>query len=179
MIFTELRVALTVPSAPNAKKTARTTSSGSVVKDGSTSRLECITSSVIPTEKCRRGDSLVSSSRTPAAMAGVNSFDDRPYRPPITTDGPASSRSASAVTTSWYRGSPVAPGSLVRSSTATALTVSGRAAAKASPEKGRYSRTVTRPTRSPRPLSASTASSAAPHPEPIMTSTRSASGAPE
>ena len=35
MIFTELRLALTVPSLPRPKKTARVTSSASVEKSGS------------------------------------------------------------------------------------------------------------------------------------------------
>ena len=91
---------------------------------------------------------------------------------------PAAARSARAVTTSWYSGSPAAPGSLVRSSTATRRTVAGRAAARASAGNGRYSRTVTRPTLSPAGVSASTASAAAPAADPISTSTRSASGAP-
>jgi hypothetical protein len=91
---------------------------------------------------------------------------------------PAAARSARAQTTSWYSGSPAAPGSLVRSSTATRRTLPGRAAASASDGKGRYSRTVTRPTFSPAALSASVASVAAPAAEPISTSTRSASGAP-
>ena len=38
--------------------------------------------------------------------------------------------SMNAVTTSWYSGSPVAPGSLVRSSTAIALVVAGSTAKK-------------------------------------------------
>ncbi len=90
----------------------------------------------------------------------------------------AAACSASAVMTSWYSGSPVAPGSLVRSSTATRCTVAGRAAASASPGNGRYSRIVTTPTRSPAALIASTASAAALAPDPISTTTRSASGWP-
>ena len=55
----------------------------------------------------------------------------------------------SAFTTSMYRGSPMEPGSLVRSSTAIFFTVSGRAATNFSVTKGRYKRTFTRPTFSP------------------------------
>ena len=87
--------------------------------------------------------------------------------------------STSAVTTSWYSGSPMAPGSLVRSSTAIDFTLFGSAATKASVSKGRYSRTVSRPTFSPAAVSCSTASRDAPTPDPICTSTRSASGAPQ
>ena len=50
---------------------------------------------------------------------------------------------------SWYSGSPGAPGSFVRSSTAIARTVGGSAPANASPENGRKSRTFTTPTFSP------------------------------
>ena len=48
-----------------------------------------------------------------------------------------------------YSGSPMEPGSLVRSSTAIFFTVSGRAATNFSVTKGRYRRTFTRPTFSP------------------------------
>ncbi len=82
------------------------------------------------------------------------------------------------MTTSWYSGSPGAPGSFVRSSTAIARTVGGSAPANASAENGRKSRTFTTPTFSPPATSASTVSSTAPTPEPISTTTRSASGAP-
>jgi len=50
-------------------------------------------------------------------MAGVNSFDESPYRPPVTrgrvakAPRPSSRLSLNAVTTSWYSGSPPAPGS--------------------------------------------------------------------
>ena len=50
---------------------------------------------------------------------------------------PAATASASAVTTSWYSGSPAAPGSLVRSSTAIVLTVAGSASTKCSTANGR------------------------------------------
>ena len=62
---------------------------------------------------------------------------------------PAACASAHAVTTSSYIGSPAAPGSLVRSSTASALTVFGSALMKCSAENGRYSRTLIMPTFSP------------------------------
>ena len=54
-------------------------------------------------------------------------------------------------------------------------TVAGSASINASTGKGRYSRTLSRPTFSPRAASSSTASSAAPTPDPIITITRSAS----
>jgi hypothetical protein len=100
MIFTELRLALTVPSLPRPKKTARVTSSVSVVNSGSYSRLKRVTSSTMPTVKCRFGCGLANSAKTAAAWAGVNSFDDRPYRPPITAGGAPGQPSASAVITS-------------------------------------------------------------------------------
>ena len=49
MIFTELRLALTVPSLPRPKNTARVTSSPSVEKSSSESRLKKVTSSLMPT----------------------------------------------------------------------------------------------------------------------------------
>ena len=38
----------------------------------------------MPTVKCFLGLGAASSSKTPATIAGVNSFDERPYRPPMT-----------------------------------------------------------------------------------------------
>ena len=81
--------------------------------------------------------------------------------------------------TSWYSGSPAEPISLVRSSTATALTVFGSAATNLSTSKGRNRRTCTKPTFSPAAFSAATASRAVPDTEPMATTTRSASGAPK
>ena len=86
--------------------------------------------------------------------------------------------SSTAARTSRYRGSPTEPGSLVRSSTATRRHDGGNADTSAAAGNGRYRRTVTIPTLSPRAHSVSTASIAAPAPEPMSTTTRSASGAP-
>ena len=47
-------------------------------KPGSTSRLVCETSSVMPTVKPLRGAGFFSSSNTAFAIAGLKSFDDRP-----------------------------------------------------------------------------------------------------
>ena len=44
----------------------------------------CVTSSVIPIVKCRGPCRFESASNTDRAIAGVNSFDARPYRPPLT-----------------------------------------------------------------------------------------------
>ena len=61
----------------------------------------------MPTVKWRLGRAADSSSKTGRIMPGVTSFDDRPYRPPITrgiaANGGASEsiRSLSAVTTAW------------------------------------------------------------------------------
>ena len=52
----------------------------------------------------------------------------------------------SAATTSRYSGSPMAPGSLVRSRTLIVLTVSGIASIRCLCENGRYRRTLIRPT---------------------------------
>ncbi len=61
-----------------------------------------VTSSTMPTVKWFRGASFESSSKTPAIMDGVNSFDERPYRPPTIRGEAAPPRaSANAVTTSW------------------------------------------------------------------------------
>ena len=74
----------TVPSEPRPKNTARTVSAGSMSSDGSYGRLRPDTSSMMPTVNRRRGRSRASSANTPAIIAGVTSFDDRPYRPPVT-----------------------------------------------------------------------------------------------
>ena len=141
----------------------------------------------MPTVKRRFGacpgvSNRASSSNTALTWAGRNSFDDRPYRPPITC-GDCSNGAASVSIASWRvaitsssSGSPVAPGSLVRSSTAIDRTVGGNARTKCSAGNGRYRRTFNSPTRSPAAVSASTVSSAVPDPEPISTTTRSASG---
>ena len=84
----------------------------------------------------------------------------------------------SAAQTSRYSGSPSLPGSLVRSSTAAARTVAGSASASAFAGKGRYSRTFTTPTFSPRAQSRPTVSWAVSQAEPMQMMTRSASGAP-
>ena len=57
--------------------------------------------------------------------------------------------SRSVVATSKYNGSARAPGSLVRSSTATFLAVLGRTFNKCLLDQGRYKRTLTQPTFSP------------------------------
>jgi hypothetical protein len=69
-----------------------------------------------------------------------------------------------------------APGSLVRSSTAIALTVFGRPDEEGSASNGRNSRTLTTPTFSPCGDQLLDRLVAAPAPEPISTITRSASG---
>ena len=87
-------------------------------------------------------------------------------------------RSTKAAHTSWYRGSPSAPGSLVRSSTVIFFTLFGRAAKKEAVSKGRYSRTLIRPTFSFLARSRLTTSSMASQPLPMATMTRSALGSP-
>ncbi len=172
----------TVPSEPSPKNTARTVPSGSMSSDGSKSRLIRPTSSLMPMVNLGFGCSAARSANTPATMAGVNSLDDSPYRPPVTTGMisglPPACPSASALSTSRNSGSPSDPGSLVRSSTATRRAVGGRAASSASAGNGRYSRTVATPTFSPRAARYSAVCPAVCAPEPMITSTRSASGSP-
>ena len=42
-----------------------------------------VTSSSIPMVKCARGRAFAISSKIPFTIAGVNSLDPRPYRPPM------------------------------------------------------------------------------------------------
>ncbi len=101
------------------------------------------TSSTIPSVNPWGGRGVASASSAAFAMDGVNSFDDRPYRPPTTTAPvatcatPSARARASAATTSRNRGSPTAPGSFVRSSTATEVTDDGNASIRRSTENGR------------------------------------------
>ena len=74
----------------------------------------------------------------------------------MTSRSPSVKASASAATTSRYNGSPIDPGSLVRSRTPTVRTVAGSASRSALVGNGRYSRTCTTPTRSPRSTRAAT-----------------------
>ncbi len=62
MILMEFLFAPTVPSAPRPKKSARTTSFGSVSKAGSYLSDVWVTSSLMPTVKWRFGRALPSSS---------------------------------------------------------------------------------------------------------------------
>ena len=138
----------------------------------------------MPTVKWRFGRSLASSSNTGLIIPGVTSLEARPYRPPITRGIAAnggsslSIRSAIAVTIAWYRGSPTAPGSFVRSRTAIARTVDGRAAMTWSTGNGWNRRISRTPVCAPAAFSVSTVSSTAPMAEPMTTTTRSASAAP-
>jgi hypothetical protein len=104
MILIEFLLAPTVPSAPRPKNTARTTSGGSMSSSRSQSSDRPVTSSTMPTVKWRRGRALDSSSYTPTTIAGVNSFEERPYRPPVTSGSievrPSSRASRSAERTS-------------------------------------------------------------------------------
>ena len=140
MILIDALLAPTVPSAPSPQKMACTARVGTE-NEGSRSSDRPVTSSRMPTVNCGRGVSACSSSRAALAIAGVNSFDDRPYRPPITSGiaarRPDAVARASTMVTSSQRGSAGAPGSFVRSSTATERTVDGRASRRASAGNGR------------------------------------------
>jgi hypothetical protein len=57
---------------------ARTTSSRSMSKDSSTSRLRWVMSSWMPTVKKRLGSALARLANTDLTMAGVNSLEDSP-----------------------------------------------------------------------------------------------------
>ena len=74
----EMDAGIMDPSEPNPKKTARTVCGSSMENSGSKSMLLLETSSWIPAEKLFLGSALVISSKTPLAIAGVNSFDERP-----------------------------------------------------------------------------------------------------
>ena len=78
MILTEFLLAPTVPSLPSPKKTARTTSSALDRELGVV--LEAQVRDVVDDAdgEGRFGLGFVSSSKTAAAMAGVNSLEDRP-----------------------------------------------------------------------------------------------------
>ena len=79
MILIEFLLAPTVPSAPSPKKTARTRSSESMSKSGSTRIEVWLTSSTMPTVKWLRGPSRrTSSSNTALTWAGANSLELRP-----------------------------------------------------------------------------------------------------
>ena len=173
----------TVPSEPSPKNNARTVPAGSMSSAGSYGRLVPVTSSVMPIVNRGRGRSAASSAKIPATMPGVNSFDDSPYRPPITSGmtgrSPAACASASAASTSRNSGSPSEPGSLVRSSTASRRALAGIAASTAAAGKGRNSRTWTTPTFSSRAARWAAVSAAVWPPEPMITITRSACGSPE
>jgi hypothetical protein len=171
-------LALTVPSEPRPKNTARVVA-GSSMSRSSYGRLDPETSSLIPTVNRGRGEVRASSARTPATIPGVNSFDDSPYRPPVTSGirrPLAADASASAASTSRKSGSPSEPGSLVRSSTATRCTEGGSAVTSSAAGNGRNSRTRMTPTRSPRAARYPAVAAAVSAPEPMMTMTRSASG---
>ena len=88
----------------------------------------------MPMVKLFSGFSAFRFSNTAAIWEGVVSLDDRPYLPPTTV---TSARSLRALRTSRYRGSPEAPISLVRSSTATRRQDAGRDRAKRRVSKGR------------------------------------------
>src|SRR3990172_10712611 len=127
MILILALLALTVPSDPRPKNIAWCAVASSAENSGSTSKLWWLTSSLMPTLKCNLGSALPSSAKTAAAIAGVNSFEDSPKRPPITLGAQVpSGASRKADCTSRYSGSPTAPGSLQRSSTARERTVGGR-----------------------------------------------------
>ena len=103
-----------------------------------------VTSSLIPTVKWFFGLSFAISSNTPLIIAGVNSFDESPYLPPLIRGRdlngaiPFSIASLTAFTTSRYMGSPLLPGSFVLSITTMVLTVSGKDFIRCSTEKGLY-----------------------------------------
>src|SRR5215831_13457886 len=88
MILIEFLFAPTVPSAPKPQNTQRTVSSPSIEYAGSYARLVWVTSSLMPIVKWFFGASLLSSSKIPLTIAGVNSLEERPYRPPTTVGEP-------------------------------------------------------------------------------------------
>ena len=75
-------------------------------------------------------------------MAGVNSLEANPYRPPMTFGIVPSHPLCNALITSIYNGSPMAPVSLHLSNTAICFTLLGIAFTKWAIEKGRNKCTV-------------------------------------
>ena len=78
MIWIEFLFALTVPSDPRPKNTAFLRSVGSMSIESSHGSDRWVTSSTIPTVNCRFGAGFAISAKTPATIAGVNSFEERP-----------------------------------------------------------------------------------------------------
>ena len=87
---------------------------------------------------------------------GWVSLLDKPYLPPTTSIFLFSLYKAA--TTSRYKGSPVAPASLVLSNTAILVQVEGNTDTNLSVRNGLYKCTFTKPTFSPRAFNASTVS---------------------
>ena len=144
MILMEFLLAPTVPSEPRPQNLHSMVEPPAVLMCSPTSRERWVTSSTMPTVKwffC----SPAMLSYTAFIWAGVVSLELRPYRPASTLI-PLRPASARAVHTSSYRGSPMAPGSLVRSRTEMVLTVSGSLERKWDTEKGRYRWTWIMPT---------------------------------
>ena len=146
----------------------------------SQSMLDPLTSSSMPTVNRRRGCSAASSSKTPVTIPGGNSLEDRPYRPPITNGigRVPSCASASAAMTSRNSGSPREPGSLVRSSTAIRRTEARQRGEQVRRREGPVQPDGHHAHPLPAATRWATVSRAVCAPDPMRTTTRSASGWP-
>ena len=134
IIFIACLLAPTVPSDPSPQNLHLTVPGVFIFISSACGKDRFVTSSTIPIVNPFLGFSVFKFSNTAFKSVGVVSFDPSPYLPP-TTNGDNSDL-ASTFTTSKYKGSPGAPGSLVLSSTHTLSTVLGIAAKKCSAENG-------------------------------------------
>ncbi len=184
MIFTEFLLAPTVPSLPRPKNTARVTSSGSVENFGSQSRLRCVTSSTMPTVKCRFGcrlrqfveDGRHHGRREFLRRQPVAAADDRRHRAVAACAGPALDQRRDHVLVERLAQRPRLFGAVEDGDLLHRLR-QGR------DEAPRCQRAEEPDLHKPdllalRHAAASTVSSTTPTPEPMITITRSASGAP-
>mmetsp|Transcript_96340 Transcript_96340/g.311065 ORF Transcript_96340/g.311065 Transcript_96340/m.311065 type:complete len:207 (-) Transcript_96340:1145-1765(-) len=179
MIFTAFLFAPTVPSPASPKNTHCVVDSGTAVSSccdiGNDVK---VTSSSIPTVK-RSFCNPIAFSKTDTAIAGVYSFEPRPYRPPNNVTPPKRASSCIVAATSKNRGSRCDPCSLVRSSTVTVWTDGGKYSKSLSLGHGRNKRGLNTPTLAPFPCMCSTTDSVTFTALPICTMTCSGSGSPE
>ncbi len=132
----EFLFAPTVPSEPSPQNLQETVPFGVVLGAISIGSERFVTSSLMLIVKPFTGFAASRFLYVAIIAAGVVSFEPSPYLPPTIIQS-LKRVLRTAFTTSRYRGSPIAPGSFVLSSTAIFFTVSGRAAIKRSIAKGR------------------------------------------
>ena len=177
MILIACLFAPTVPSEPSPQILQAFISVTGVNLHPPHGRDVLVTSSLIPSVKRFFGWSCFRFSNTCRIMLGSVSLDPRPKRPPIII-GAAQPCCSNALQTSRNNGSPIDPGSFVRSNTATRFTVFGTFSIKCFTENGRYRCTLTKPVFSPFAFKKSIASSIVSFTDPMATIMFSASSAP-